>query len=312
MNAINKKHLAIFAVFAGLQVLTVAGFYASRLQTFTTGNEVALRTVPVDPRDIIRGEYIDLRYEIASISKNLAPPDEVITSGDAVYVTLVPGKSGAWEASQISKQKPADSMVAIKGMASVTASAFNVRYGIEKYFIPAGAGGLYERSGRLRVIVAIDKNGTAVIKRVEPMPSENIPPALQTKAPRFDFKVDLKSKPARFALIGEPIEFTATVYNAGTLAAPTATLEIFVPGTKKGQEPFTSYAVPSLAPGATITATRTEAFWYSSETDPFYVAAEVQHSAAEENVYNNRSRVYIAIQKEPIPMKAPPLPPPLP
>ena len=44
------------------------------LMTLTTGETILLRVVPVDPRDLFRGDYVILSYEISRPGWNAANP----------------------------------------------------------------------------------------------------------------------------------------------------------------------------------------------------------------------------------------------
>lgn len=57
----------------------------------STGQEVILATMPVDPRDILRGDYVDLAYEIGRSEKALAFAKTLPESGP-VYATLILGE----------------------------------------------------------------------------------------------------------------------------------------------------------------------------------------------------------------------------
>ncbi|MSR76197.1 MAG: hypothetical protein EXS68_01225, partial [Candidatus Ryanbacteria bacterium] len=182
---ISNKKLILFVLFVALQLLVIGGFFAQRLYTLSTGVQVVLRTVPVDPRDLIRGEYVALRYEISTISKYVAG-NESFAIGDAVYVTLEKNSyEDIWRATQISKNQPTDYSIAIKGKVvsvpntsadvwSQRASSIGVEYGIERYFVEAGKGKELERSGRLKVFVKVDRSGASVIERAEPTDSRGV------------------------------------------------------------------------------------------------------------------------------------------
>src|SRR3989344_3670842 len=57
-------------LFIGLFWLAIfAVFIASKESVLRGGQEVLLQTVPVDPRDIFRGDYVTLRYEISTLDQ---------------------------------------------------------------------------------------------------------------------------------------------------------------------------------------------------------------------------------------------------
>jgi len=50
-----------------LQLIVLVGMIAMRLTPLLTGQTILLRVVPVDPRDIFRGDYVTLAYECCRI-----------------------------------------------------------------------------------------------------------------------------------------------------------------------------------------------------------------------------------------------------
>ena len=66
------------------------------------GTEVTLAVRPVDPRDLFRGDYVALSFEIESVPVALFQPERGGTPEQAAkrrsewYVTLAPGPEGLW------------------------------------------------------------------------------------------------------------------------------------------------------------------------------------------------------------------------
>ncbi len=154
-----------FWVVVALQVLGVLSFAAVKEIGLRTGREVVLATVPVDPRDLFRGDYVVLRYEVTRLENCF------LGVGSAVYVPLRE-RDGTWVASG----PPADSFeeavvrgdVVLKGLISQRArSSCDVTYGIESYFVPEGTGRSIEQArGKLKMRVVIDGLGNATIKEL--------------------------------------------------------------------------------------------------------------------------------------------------
>jgi hypothetical protein len=70
------------------------------------GKEIRLAVVPVDPRDILRGDYVVLAYDISRLTSTELAGDDAFTWSDPIYVTIAEGADG-WRATAISKDKPA-------------------------------------------------------------------------------------------------------------------------------------------------------------------------------------------------------------
>ncbi|HEY4493651.1 MAG TPA: GDYXXLXY domain-containing protein [Candidatus Paceibacterota bacterium] len=174
-------------LFIGLFWLAIfAVFIASKESVLRGGQEVLLQTVPVDPRDIFRGDYVTLRYEISTLDQ----ADVVIFNrgwneslgvGDKVYVNLLQDGEYA-RADGINLEQP-DSGIFIAGtVKSMYGSVINVDYGIESYFVPEGTGhDIEDLSGELAVRVALSSSGRAVIKELVYPPS--LPIVLPPKTP---------------------------------------------------------------------------------------------------------------------------------
>lgn len=124
-----------------------------------TGQEVLLKTIPVDPRDLIRGDYVILNYEIAQLKR-----DSGFKWNDTVYVSLNVDENNIATVSEISKTKPSKPLF-MKGTVKYSWRQ-GIEFGIESYFVKEGTGRELEnqlRDGAL-VKVAITKNGFAKVK----------------------------------------------------------------------------------------------------------------------------------------------------
>lgn len=168
----NKK-IALVLI-ALLWVAVAAGFIYSKQLIFRTGKAVLLETMPVDPRDLLRGDYVVLSYKIGQLELDKIRKEKgYFGFGEVVYVTLEK-KETYWEASAVSSKKPGPGDgIFIKGrVASPGGNRLMVNYGIESYFVPEGEGRQIERamgrSGKQRpsVEAVIDRDGNAIIKKV--------------------------------------------------------------------------------------------------------------------------------------------------
>ena len=59
---------ALFGVAAMVQIVLLAAMITDRAQILRDGTEVKLQTRPVDPRDLLRGDYVVLGYDISQLS----------------------------------------------------------------------------------------------------------------------------------------------------------------------------------------------------------------------------------------------------
>lgn len=159
----NKKKL--FLLIAVLWIVIIFGFVAFKEFTLRTGEEVLLKTRPIDPRDLLRGDYVILTYEISTLDLNSLQSDyKDFKIGDKIYVSLK--EEDVYGIVSSTHENPPDGLYIKGNVKDVSGSILNVEYGIESYFVPEGKGHEIERySGRgLDVKVSVDKFGNAVIK----------------------------------------------------------------------------------------------------------------------------------------------------
>ncbi|MEO6867989.1 MAG: GDYXXLXY domain-containing protein [Gaiellales bacterium] len=83
MIAKLDRRQRIIAVLVILQVLVLVSIALLHGARIASGTEVRVRVVPVDPIDIARGAYVDLRYELQELD---VPPG--VATGDQLYVVL--------------------------------------------------------------------------------------------------------------------------------------------------------------------------------------------------------------------------------
>jgi uncharacterized membrane-anchored protein len=162
-----------------LQVAIIFAIIIFKLYVSFSGTKVMLRIAPVDPRHLLRGDYIALQYDISNL--NCYAYKERIKNGDTVYVVL--RQSGKyWVAQNVQKTKPIEGELFIKGkvksggLESQTDqfsyqrscnSSIHIVYGIEQYFIPEGKGRNFSFwNNELAALVAIDDNGNALLKKI--------------------------------------------------------------------------------------------------------------------------------------------------
>lgn len=159
------------------QVLVLVGMMVPRGTTLVTGETILLRVVPVDPRDLLRGDYVILGYEISMVPPQgvaglfgPSPGRPVVGDfnqgrGETVYVTLVPEPDGRhYRGGVVSINPPAPGVKFIRG---TLLDRFRIEYGIESYFVQEGKGKEYEDAilrRRLSAEVALTPDGHAALR----------------------------------------------------------------------------------------------------------------------------------------------------
>ena len=96
-----------FLLLVLLQFLILAGMIGYRHYWIETGERIMLRVTPVDPRDLFRGDYVSLSYEISSLNLDQLAAQETFGPQEKVYVLLHPEPDGTWGVAGVSKTPPA-------------------------------------------------------------------------------------------------------------------------------------------------------------------------------------------------------------
>ncbi|MGQ0671732.1 MAG: GDYXXLXY domain-containing protein [Hyphomicrobium sp.] len=176
------------AALAALQLGVLFSIVWGRVDLLKNGREVTVDVVPVDPRDIFRGDYVVLGYPFSTAANveggnggdgNVPLPAGAYRNA-AIYVTLAPVAPSSWKAVRFEldwpETVPSDHVV-LKGRVVDAWTrgeglplSGRIRYGIESYFVPEGTGRELEvlvRDKKIRAVLAVGSDGTAAIKALE-------------------------------------------------------------------------------------------------------------------------------------------------
>lgn len=160
----SRKNKLLFLV-ATIQTLFFVGWYCleySKLHN-PKSQTILVRTVPVDPRDYLSGNYLTLRYEFSDLWRFKGKKQNIEeSSGKEIYAVLK--KDGAWHTPDyLSLEKPLvrGDQVVIKG--KYTGNFGNIEYGVEKYFINENTKEP-NREDKVEVMLVIGDDLTARIK----------------------------------------------------------------------------------------------------------------------------------------------------
>jgi uncharacterized membrane-anchored protein len=177
-------HIPKFVLFgaAGLiQVGLVALMVFDRINILRTGTDVMLQTRPIDPRDFLRGDYVILGYDISTLPAGALKDQPAAGKGAPIFVKLAPKADGFYEAVSVSTTPVAVTAPEVLIRGHVTSGTncgadsrafcptLQVRYGIERYFVPEGEGKKLEdarNERKLAVVAAVTPTGRAAIKRL--------------------------------------------------------------------------------------------------------------------------------------------------
>jgi uncharacterized membrane-anchored protein len=171
----------LFVAAGGLQVVLIALMVGDRARILRTGTEITLKTVAVDPRDLLRGDYVVLNYEISSVQTGDLSGTPAPKGDYFVYVKLAPAADGFHRAVSLHRERVpvAAGEVLIRGrinrgqncgeQSSQFCPTMRLDYGLESFFVPQGEGRDLEQArnqGKLAVVAAVTPGGRAAIKRL--------------------------------------------------------------------------------------------------------------------------------------------------
>lgn len=171
------------ALSAAVLVGTLLYMIQGRAAILRNGAEVVLKAAPIDPRDLMRGDYVRLGYEdISTVSGALFTDGWPEQDVDApLWLALATGEDGLAKVASISFARPdtgvADTVYLRSEPVKVYASdkersrdvVLSLQFGIERYYVPEGEGLEIEAArneGRTTVAVRVSASGEPQIARL--------------------------------------------------------------------------------------------------------------------------------------------------
>ena len=163
--------LKLLLLVLALQTAWILGTTVVQEHTLEGGKVVLLETRPVDPRDLLRGDYVTLSYKISDVPLSLFSPalTSGLAPGETVYVALEQrGQFHEVVLASTNRITPADYRVVLKGRSrtwwnGAAQNTLHVDYGLERYYVREGTG---NPRGKLTVQAAVPGSGQARIKAV--------------------------------------------------------------------------------------------------------------------------------------------------
>lgn len=161
-------------IVALLQTAALATMVYGRVTLLASGREIVAEVIPVDPRDLFRGDYVVLGY---TFSRADVPVSDGVRRGDKIYVTLRETAPEKWEvikASPAHEETTDAADVILKGIVDHVydppgdaPSKASISYGIESYYVPEGTGRELERMVRdkkISAVLAVGPSGDVAVK----------------------------------------------------------------------------------------------------------------------------------------------------
>ena len=179
LRSFRVPPLAAAILAAALQTAVLGYMVESRASILRNGADIRLKTAPVDPRDLLRGDYVILSYPISSIPKSIVTGETPASSGRVhLSVRLKPDADGLWGATEarfgslpaedgsvVLRTLPFDYYPSSDGLPDT----LFVSYGIERYYVPEGEGRVLEdarNQQELEVEARVSRDGTPQIARL--------------------------------------------------------------------------------------------------------------------------------------------------
>ncbi len=154
----SKRLLLLIGIL--LELVAVFGLFLPYEYMLKTGTEITLKTVPVDPRSMFRGDYVILDYDVG---QNL-PMEEY---GRTIYIILEP-QGDVYGRIGYSFEKPdlTSGQVCLRGSTNYRSASFP---SLAQYFVEEDTGHDFEQARnyhRLFVKAVVNDNCDALIKHV--------------------------------------------------------------------------------------------------------------------------------------------------
>jgi uncharacterized membrane-anchored protein len=177
--ALQSRWLPVIAAaLAVAQIAVLGSMIWARASILRNGAEIALEVRPIDPRDLLRGDYVIVSYNISTLPKELfgGAKREDYSGPHTVFVRLKADATGIWQPvlarlDAPDATPPAAGEVDLRGYTGYwpaeSDGSVSMDYGIERFYLPEGTGrpieeGIGVRPFTMKVAVASD--GVAQIK----------------------------------------------------------------------------------------------------------------------------------------------------
>lgn len=151
------------------QVLALVGMQIHAAMPLYFGQEIRVATVPVDPRSLLRGNYVVLNYPFSRIPDHRFTDAASLRNGEVVYVRLAPDTEGCYMFTGVTLEPPTSGTFLRGRIQWRRGSVVQIRYGIEAFFLPESEAKAAEKamaSGGIAVLM-VDGGGRAAVKSVE-------------------------------------------------------------------------------------------------------------------------------------------------
>ena len=169
--SMSRMTLGLVAV-AAIQLGVLGWMVWDRIALLKHGREITLPIIPVDPRDLFKGDYVRLAFPVSRVPASVIEGERP-AANTRFFVTLEKKADGEWVPVKLAGVRSTDAnpdRITLEARTRYSQGAgptFDVVYGIERYYVPEGKGLVLEdmaRDKKLAVVLAVDAKGRAAIK----------------------------------------------------------------------------------------------------------------------------------------------------
>ncbi|MCA1030892.1 GDYXXLXY domain-containing protein [Bacillus timonensis] len=163
-SAFTQKQWLLIAGVILLQLAFSSYQVSSNEYLIKNGKEIKLELAPVDPRSLLQGDYVILRYEIGQIEL------KDTHSSHPVYLLLKKDNDGIYRTLKVYTNKENALDVKLESDEAIIAGTYNgydnIVFGIESYFVKEGTGLDLQREAKYATVI-VNKKGDAILIKVE-------------------------------------------------------------------------------------------------------------------------------------------------
>ncbi len=154
-----RKKTILLSIAIVFPMIIMLGMSIVPIMTYLFGEEIILETVPVDPRDIFRGDYVFLNFVINEVDKDLFPEElnqrEMVEKYRHKKLYAILKKNGnVYEVERMTLAKP-DHEYYLRAninlyipLNEMDWNKVHVEYDIDRFFVPENTGKHLEEMSR--------------------------------------------------------------------------------------------------------------------------------------------------------------------
>ncbi|WLV24657.1 GDYXXLXY domain-containing protein [Aciduricibacillus chroicocephali] len=178
----NKKRLLGFFAVVAVPILILLLMTVKPLLALGTGQEIALKTKPIDPRDLLYGDYVYLSYEIEDVSEDKLDRELIKKAksnnyGSIKMYAILKKQGDVYTLDHITAKKPDKGVYLIGDLyayqdytdSKTKSYKYDANYNLDRYYVPENTGKSLEdkaQKGKLTAYVKV-RNGYGILTTIK-------------------------------------------------------------------------------------------------------------------------------------------------